>query len=255
MSEPVILYGVPFSQPVRAVMWVLLYKQTPFEMVLINPGSKGETGSRNPAFLAKNPGGTIPTMEEPDTGFVLGEAHAILCYLADKHGWADLYPVDLQTRARVNWYLNYHHRNVREASVGLVAPKIRKDLDIPELVQQSARRTLTAALGSLESGWLSQGNYLVGDQLTLADFAAYVEIGQLQPGFTNVFDFADFPRVSAWMERMKQIDGHDDVHVVLAELGDISESPPDMDTIKNANKNALSVLRQKLQAMNPPSAD
>jgi glutathione S-transferase len=79
-TQPVILYGVPFSQPVRAVMWLMLYKRLPFEMVLINPGSKGDTGSRNPAYLAKNPGGTIPTIEERDTGFVLGEAHAIMCY-------------------------------------------------------------------------------------------------------------------------------------------------------------------------------
>ena len=57
-KNPFVLYGVPFSQPVRAVMWLMLYKQLPFEMVLINPGSKGENGSRNPAYLAKNPGGT-----------------------------------------------------------------------------------------------------------------------------------------------------------------------------------------------------
>ena len=57
MSSPLLLYGVPFSQPVRAVMWLLLYKDTPFEMVLINPGWKGDNGSRNPAYLAKNPGG------------------------------------------------------------------------------------------------------------------------------------------------------------------------------------------------------
>ena len=36
-------------------------KGEPFEMVLTNPGSKGDNGSRNPAFLAKNPAGTIPT--------------------------------------------------------------------------------------------------------------------------------------------------------------------------------------------------
>ena len=85
-TQPVILYGVPFSQPVRAVMWLMLYKRLPFEMVLINPGSKGETGSRNPVYLAKNPGGTIPTIEERDTGFVLGEAHAIMCYLSNMAG-------------------------------------------------------------------------------------------------------------------------------------------------------------------------
>ena len=134
-TQPIVLYGVPFSQPVRAVMWLMLYKRTPFEMVLINPGSKGETGSRNPSYLSKNPGGTIPTIEERDTGFVLAEAHAIMCYLSNKYAWNDVYPADHRLRAKVDWYLHYHHRNIRDASIGLVAPKIRKDLDIPEATQ------------------------------------------------------------------------------------------------------------------------
>ena len=146
----------------------------------------------------------------------------------------------------MDWYLHYHHRNVREASIGLVAPKIRKDLTIPEVTQQAARATLTNALHALESGWLAKSPYLTGAQLTLADFTAYVEIGQLQPGFTNVYDFAPFPNVRRWLEQMKQVAGHDDVHVVLAELGDISVEPPTMETIKNANKNALRILQEKL---------
>ena len=245
-TQPITLYGVPFSQPVRAVIWLMLYKQMSFEMVLINPGSKGDNGSRNPAYLAKNPGGTIPTIEEPDTGFVLGEAHAILCYLSNKHGWDDVYPADHQLRGRVDWYLHYHHRNVRDASLGMVAPKIRKDLDIPEATQQAARATLTRALHALEGSWLADSTYLVGSQLTLADFAAYVEIGQLQPEFTNVYDFEPFPNVRRWLDTMKQVDAHDTAHLVLAELGDISAESPSMDAIKNANKHALAALKAKL---------
>ena len=245
-TRPLILYGVPFSQPVRAVMWLMLYKRLPFEMVLINPGSHGDTGSRHPAYLAKNPGGTIPTIEERDTGFVLGEAHAIMCYLSTKHGWDDVYPTDPRLHAKVDWYLHYHHRNVREASVGLVAPKIRKDLHIAEATQQAARATLTNALHVLESGWLAESRYITGADLTLADFAAYVEIGQLQPGFTNVYDFAPFPNVRRWLEQMKQVEGHDAVHVVLAAIGDISLAPPTLETIRDANKHALRVLQEKL---------
>jgi glutathione S-transferase len=248
-EQPIKLYGVPFSQPVRAVMWLMLYKKTPFELVLTNPGSKGDNGSRNPAFLAMNPAGTIPTMEEPGSGFVLGEAHAIMAYLSNKHGWTDVYPADFRQRARVDWYLHFHHRNVREASLGLVAPKIRKDLNIPEAMQQAARSTLTNALQGIESGWLANSKYLAGDELTLADFAAYVEIGQLQPGFTNVYDFSAFPNVQRWLDDMKQVDGHDDVHVVLSELGDISTEAPDMEAIKNANKNALRTLKECLSAL------
>ena len=243
--QPLILHGVPFSQPVRAVMWLLLLKRMPFDMVLVNPGSKGENGSRHPAFLAKNPGGTIPMIEEPDTGFVLGEAHAILCYLCNRHGWHDVYPADPALRGKVDWYLHYHHRNVRDASIGLVAPKIRKDLDIPQATQQAARATLTNALGVLAAGWLAQSRFLAGDAPTLADFAAYVEIGQLQPCFTNLYDFTPFPNVQRWLDDMKRVDGHDDVHVVLAELGDISSEPPSMDRIRSANKAALAVLRAR----------
>lgn len=248
-ENTLILYGVPFSQPVRAVMWLLLLKRLPFKMVLINPGSKGDNGSRHPNFLSKNPSGTIPCIEEPDTGFTLGEAHAILTYLSAKHGWTDLYPLDLKVRAKIDAYLHYHHRNLRDASVGLVAPKIRKDLDIPELFQSSALSTLTTALKTLEHGYLAGHEFLVGNDVTLADLAAYVEIGQLQPQFTNVFDFSPYPNVQRWLKNMKGVDSHDDVHVVLTKLGDISVDAPSMASIVNANKSALSALKAKLASL------
>lgn len=247
--QPLILYGVPFSQPVRAVMWLLLLKKAPFQMQLINPGSKGDNGSRNPAFLAKSPGGTIPCIEEPDTGFTLAEAHAIMPYLASSRGWTDVYPEDLKARAKVDWCLHFHHRNLRDASVGLVAPKVRKDLDIPAAIQEAARRTLTNALTVLETGPLAQTQYLAADALTLADLAAYVEIGQLQPQFTNVFDFTPFPQVARWLKAMTQVDGHDVVHTALTELGDISKEAPSMEAIKAANKNALRAMNQALAAL------
>lgn len=230
-------------------MWLMIYKGLPFELSLINPGSRGDNGSRGEAYLAKNPGGTIPCLEEPDTGFVLGEAHAIMCYLARKHQWHDVYPDDLQQRAKVDWYLHYHHRNVREASAGLIAPRVRKDLNIPEAAQQRATATVTNALQALDTSWLAESRFLVGDQLTLADFAAYVEIGQLQPQFTNVYDLEPFPNIQRWLADMALVDGHDDVHVVLAELGDISIEPPSMDSIRNANKRALSVLKERIATL------
>ena len=255
MAQAPILYGVPLSQPVRAVMWLMIYKGLPFELALVIPGSSGDRGSRNPDFLAKNPGATVPCMEEPDTGFVLGEAHAIMCYLARKHRWYDIYPEDPQQRARVDWYLHYHHRNIRDASLGLVAPRIRKDLGIPDAVQQAAGATLTRALRTLETAWLADSRFLVGDRLTLADFAAYVEIGQLKPQFTNLYDFGPFPNVRRWLADMARIGGHDDVHVVLAELGDMSGQDPSMDAIRSANKRALQVLQERMATLlAPPGA-
>ena len=241
--QPLIVYGVPFSQPVRAVLWLLILKKHPFELSLINPGSKGDNGSRNPNYLEKNPSGTIPCIEEPDTGFTLGEAHAIMTYLSRTHKWFDLYPEDERERAKIDAYLHYHHRNVREASLGLVAPKVRKDLDIPELIQENAKRSLSGALATLENYHLNKHEFLCGDHLTLADIAAYAEIGQVKPAFTNVFDLTPFPRVCAWLKRMEAVDGHDVVHTPLSELGDISKEAPTMEAIKNANVMALKAIK------------
>jgi hypothetical protein len=47
------IYGVPFSQPVRSVIWLLLLKEQLFQLVPTNPGSKGENGSRHPSYLKK----------------------------------------------------------------------------------------------------------------------------------------------------------------------------------------------------------
>ena len=249
MSNPLIIYGVPFSQPVRAVLWLMLYKQKPFEMVLINPGSSSEGGSRHPDYLAKFPTGTIPSIEDKETGFVLSESHAIMSYLCNKFDWNDLYPSNHEQRAKVDSYLHLHHRNVREASIGLVAPKVRKDLNFSEDFLKISQANIDKAFKALEDGWLAYSRYLTGDQLTIADMSAYVEIGQLQSKFTNVYDFAPFPNIRRWLEDMNQVAYHDEVHTSLYELGDISSEAPSMETIISANKKGFVVLQEQLAAM------
>ena len=172
-----------------------------------------------------------------------------MTYLARTHGWEDVYPSNPQAQARIDAYLHYHHRNIREASVGLVAPAIRKDLNIPDVIQQGARKTLSAALTAIDQSSLAEHAYLCSDSVTLADLAAYVEIGQLQPQFTNVFDFSPYPNVQRWLTRMQRVAGHDAVHVVLAELGDISQAAPDMDQIRAANIKALQALKSKMSSL------
>ena len=84
-------------------------------------------------------------------------------------------------------------------------------MNIPEATQLAARATLTNALRVLDSGWRADSRYLTGSELMLADVAAYVELGQLQPRFTNLFDFAPFPNVGRWLAEMQQVRGHDDM--------------------------------------------
>lgn len=244
--ERKIVYGVPFSQPVRSVLWLLLIKKVPFELKLINPGSSSEGGSRHPDYLDKFPTGTIPSYEEPESKFFLSESHAIMSYLCDKYKWHDLYPESLRERARIDSYLHLHHRNVREASVGLVAPKVRKDLNFPEDFINTSKATIEKAFQAIESGWLANSKFLVGDNMTIADLSAYVEIGQLQRQFTNIYDFTNMPNIQRWLKLMRAVDFHDEIHTALTELGDISNEAPTMEVIKDANKKAYKVLQECL---------
>ena len=245
-----IVYGVPFSQPVRAVLWLLMIKKMPFDLQLINPGSSSEGGSRHPNYLKKFPTGTIPSFEDLDTGFLLSESHAIMSYLCNKYDWNDMYPNNLEQRGKVDSYLHLHHRNVREASIGLVAPKVRKDLNFSEDFLRTSKANIEKAFKAIDEGWLADSRFLVGDNLTIADISAYVEIGQLQKGFTNIYNFDTLPNIKRWLEEMKTVDSHDDIHVALSELGDISEQAPSIEKIKSANKKAFLAINEKIASMN-----
>ena len=105
------LWGVPLSQPFRSVAWACLQKRLPFEVKLCVPGSSGKGGSRSDPFLALNPSGTVPLLQDGE--LTLAQSPAIMCYLANRHGWKSLYPADHAKRAGVDSYLHWHHSNTR----------------------------------------------------------------------------------------------------------------------------------------------
>ncbi|KAJ1480703.1 glutathione S-transferase [Baffinella frigidus] len=231
------IYGMPLSQPVRAVAWSCLIKRVPFKLEAVKLASKEPRGTRTMEFLRINPSGLIPAMD--DNGFQLGESMAILSYLGDKYPWKDLYPTDPQTRAKVLMYFHYHHRAAREATVGLIAPITVPNPDFtPEYISVSLKR-MALAFKAIDKLWLGdESNYLVGDSLTLADIAAYSEIGQLAPRYLNLVDFTPYPNIRRWISVMEKVPYHDEVHAVCAALGDMStpELRPDFPRLVEANK-------------------
>ncbi|MEE8041195.1 MAG: hypothetical protein V3T15_00210, partial [Pseudomonadales bacterium] len=62
------------------------------------PFTLGSTSGTAANADLTNPRGQVPWIV--DDGFVLAEMPAIVCYLADKHGWNDVYPQHLESRAR-----------------------------------------------------------------------------------------------------------------------------------------------------------
>ena len=66
-------------------------------------GSFGK--NREAAYLAMNPNGLVPTLEED--GFLLWESNSIIRYLAAKFGAGKLEPADPRTRAKANQWMDW----------------------------------------------------------------------------------------------------------------------------------------------------
>lgn len=240
------IYGVPNSQPVRAVVWACLIKALPFEFVMTSQNK----AAKAPEYLSRvNPRGTIPAID--DDGVVLWESHAILIYLAEKHGWSDLWPDDLVKRAAVNQYLHFHHRNTRELVIqwsralwpsvfGVQNPDeawIKRNT-FPGL--QNNAQVVEQAL-QIINGMLAEHDYLTGPNLTLADISAYEELGQNQAKYANCTDYSLFPNIERWLALMEALPYHAQAHAVWALIGNIDEIKGGMAAIAGANKEAAKI--------------
>ena len=71
MAASRLLYGVPVSQPVRAVLWLCASEKLPIELRKTIPPAQ----TRSDEYLALNPRGKIPLLQEGD--FLLAEGVAI----------------------------------------------------------------------------------------------------------------------------------------------------------------------------------
>src|SRR5262245_1334205 len=94
------IYGTARTRALRA-LWIAKELGLDYEHV---PGEIGEAGARKPDYLAINPNGRLPAID--DGGFVLWESLAITLYLAKKHSTGALYPATLEGEARAwQWSL------------------------------------------------------------------------------------------------------------------------------------------------------
>lgn len=240
------IYGVPNSQPVRAVVWACLMKTVPFEFVMTSQNK----AAKAPDYLTRvNPRGTIPAID--DEGVVLWESHAILIYLAEKYGWTDLWPDDIVQRAEINQYLHFHHRNTRElviqwsralwpAVFGVENPDeawLRRNT-FPGL--QNNAYVVEQTLGIID-GMLAEQAYLAGPTATLADIVAYEELGQNQPKYADCSDYSGLPNIERWLVSMESLPYHAQAHAVWTFIGRIDDITGGMPTIANANKEAAKI--------------
>src|ERR1700722_17747461 len=96
-------WGRNTSSNVQKVMWAVGEMGLPHERIDIG-GAFGK--NREAAYLAMNPNGLVPTLEEED-GFQLWESNSIVRYLGAKHKATVIEPADLRIRANASKWMDW----------------------------------------------------------------------------------------------------------------------------------------------------
>ena len=166
------VWGRETSANVQKVMWAIGEIGLPHERIDI-AGPFGK--NREPAYLAMNPNGLVPTLEEED-GFLLWESNAIVRYLAAKHRASVLEPADLHARALANqwmdWQLSVAAPAITPAFLGLVrTPPEKRD---HAAIEESKTKT-TAAMTILDAQ-LAKTRYVAGDDFSYGDIPVAIMV-------------------------------------------------------------------------------
>ncbi len=164
------IWGRNTSANVQKVMWAVAEIGLSHERIDIG-GPFGK--NREPAYLAMNPNGLVPTLEEED-GFLLWESNAIVRYLAAKHHAGILEPADLHARAKagawMDWQLSVLGPALFACFWGLVrTPREQRN----HAAIEASKRQTTAAMEILD-GELAKAAYVAGDAFSYGDIPVAV---------------------------------------------------------------------------------
>lgn len=183
----------------RKACAVARYLKSPVEFVRVDLG-KGE--HKTPEFLAMNPNGKVPVLQNGD--WTLWEANAIMCYLSDQ-AQSDLWPHDAARQIEVIRWLSWDALHfTRHASVlyfeYIIKPLFNLPAAEPAALAEATKHFRTFA-GVLDAH-LSDRKFLVGDSLTVADFAVAITLPYADK---THLPLADFPAIQRWHERLYEL--------------------------------------------------
>ncbi|MBP2560395.1 glutathione S-transferase [Neorhizobium galegae] len=196
------IYGVYRSRATRP-LWLVEELGIPFEHIPIIQGYRlpepmapgAPVNTLSPEFLAINPMGSIPSMD--DDGFVLHESLAITLYLARKYG-GELGPKDIAEEAlMVQWSL-FGATSIESPALKISATIAggKQDSEEGRTEIDVAARLLKRPFDVLEKH-LSKNSHMVGGRFTVADINV-AELVRYAQGHAPVFDGR--PALKAWLE-------------------------------------------------------
>ena len=134
----------------------------------------------NPVFLAKNPAGEIPVLEEHDGHILCG--HRPICEYIDEITSRPLFGAYARDKAEVrrlcDWFDDKFYKEVTAYLIGeKIFKRLRSTAPDSDTIR-AGKANITAHMNYVE--WLlKQRNWLAGEVLTIADFSAAAQFSVL----------------------------------------------------------------------------
>jgi len=186
------IYGVKTSSNVQKVLWCCGELGIDFQREEIG-GAFGN--NRSPAYLALNPNGLVPTIDED--GFILWESNVIVRYLSAKYGMGTLCPADPRQRADTERWMDWQQTALVPHMGVLFRAMLRQPPDkIPE-------EQVRAAVQKAGDNWrilnarLSDRPFVGGAALTMGDIALGNAVHRW---FKLPIERPDLPQLRRWYE-------------------------------------------------------
>lgn len=154
---------------------------------------------RTPAFLAVNPNGKAPALVDGDRA--IWESNAIMCHLAARAG-SNLWPADASGQVEVvRWFLWSSEHFSRYAGQLYFEHVIRPGFGFGDPDEKAVAEATgyVRKYAAVLDRHLSGRRHLLGDDLTLADFAVATTLPYAAEA---KIPLADFPAVAAWHDRL-----------------------------------------------------
>lgn len=184
------IYGIARTRAFR-VLWVakelgLDYEHIPIEI--------GPAGARKSDYLAINPNGRLPAID--DSGFTLWESLAITMYLAKKHAASGLYPATLEGEAKTWQWSLWSVQEVDRAVNIWSLHAVRLPPEDRDAAKRAEALKVMAAPFKVLNESLADRAYLLGDAFTVADLNVAAVVSRAID-----MEMSATPRLGDWLKR------------------------------------------------------
>ncbi len=188
------LYHHPLSGHAHRARLFLSLIDLPHHLVEVDLAAGAH---KTPEFLALNPFGQLPVLEDGDV--LVSDSNAILVYLAKKQGRTDWLPEAPRAAAAVQRWLSVA---AGEIAYGPAAARLVTVFGSSHNPQEVIARA-HSLLEKLEAH-LAVRQWLVDEAPTIADVAIYSYVARAPEG--NV-DLSPYPAINAYLRRIEALPG------------------------------------------------